>query len=423
MSTSREGQRARETEGVTPTLAPLQTAHSVTSSSALPPAVDRSILQPNPTRPQTASQSRPQSLFQRYSDLAARPARRILHPWDADRAALAVIGAALVMALILVALVLALTARGGSVPQPTRSLSSLPGMSTTPLGKTNPAQMPTHTTYDAQLPPVPGGTVVNVHLTAKEVLVAIAPGEAYQAWTFDGTVPGPILHVRQGQTIHFTLTNGDAHHAHSIDFHAAQTPWNKNYQSIGPGQSQTFDWQANYPGVFMYHCGTPPVMDHMANGMYGAIIVDPAGGWAGAAQDYVLVQSEFYTQQNADTTYGLDEAKLMTVQPDYVTFNGYANQYREAPLTAKPGQKIRLFLVNAGPSQFSAFHVIGALFSDTYADGNPANHQQGNQTITIPPGGGAMVELTIPEAGQYPFVTHSFAGAMTGAVGVLNVQP
>src|SRR5262249_30203957 len=117
----------------------------------------------------------------------------------------------------------------------------------------------------------------------------------------------------------------------------------------GPGRS--FDWTAKYPGVFMYHCGTPPVMDHMAHGMYGAIVVAPAGGWGGggaAAQEYVLVQSEFYTQQNADTTYGLDEAKLMEVQPDYVTFNGYANQYRQTPLSAKPGQKIRLFLVNAG---------------------------------------------------------------------------
>src|SRR5262249_30592858 len=269
-------------------------------------------------------------------------------------------------------------------------------------GKTAPARMPAHATYNAQLPPLPGGAVVNVHLTAKEALLAIAPGEAYQAWTFDGTIPGPIIRVRQGQTIHFTLTNADTGMAHSIDFHAAQTPWSKNYQSIGPGQASSFEWTAKYPGVFMYHCGTPPVMDHMANGMYGAIIVDPAGGWGGggaAAQEYVLVQSEFYTQQNADTTYGLDEAKLMAVQPDYVTFNGYANQYREAPLAAKPGQKIRLFLVNAGPSQVAAFHVIGALFSASYADGNPANRQQGNQTIAIPPGGGALVQVTSPEPG------------------------
>src|SRR6266487_3828254 len=172
-------------------------------------------------------------------------------------------------------------------------------------------------------------------------------------------MPGPVIRVRQGQTIHFTLIN-DGNMPHSIDFHAAQTPWNVNYQEVPAGKSFSFDWKANYPGVFMYHCGAPVVIYHMANGMYGAIIVDPANGWA-PAQEYVLVQSEF-----------------------------------------------------------SAFHVIGALFSDTYADGNPANHQVGNQTVTIPPGGGMVVEMTIPEAGLYPFVTHSFADVGKGAVGVLK---
>src|SRR5262249_1325395 len=145
----------------------------------------------------------------------------LLHLWDADRAALAVIGAALVVALVLVALVLSVTARGGSAAQPPNSPGGMPrmsGMSTTPLGKAAPARMPAQPTYNAQLPPLPGGNVVNVHLIAKEALLAIAPGEAYQAWTFDGTVPGPIIRVRQGQTIHFTLTNADTHMAHSIDF-------------------------------------------------------------------------------------------------------------------------------------------------------------------------------------------------------------
>ncbi len=291
------------------------------------------------------------------------------------------------------------------------------------LGKTSAAKMPQHSTYPAAAPATATGSVVDVHLTATEKVLALAPGEAYHAWTFNGTVPGPVIHVRQGQTIHFTLTN-DGSLPHSIDFHAAQTPWSKNYQPIAPGQSESFDWAANYPGVFMYHCGTPPAMDHMANGMYGVIIVDPTNGWPnGNAQDLVLVQSEWYTQQNADTTYSLSENKLMSVTPDYVTFNGYADQYRTDPIQVKTGQRIRLFILNAGPSQFSAFHVIGAIFSDYYVDGNPANHMVGDQTLTIPPGGGAMVELTIPDAGKYPFVTHSFSGAMTGATGVISAQP
>jgi nitrite reductase (NO-forming) len=137
----------------------------------------------------------------------------------------------------------------------------------------------------------------------------------------------------------------------------------------------------------------------------------------------VLVQSEFYTKRGADGDYSLDSAKMMTGMPDYVTFNGYASQYTQSPLTAKPGQRIRLFVVNAGPSHFSAFHVIGAIFSDTYVDGNPANHEQGNQTLTIPPGGGVVAELTIPDAGTYPFVTHSFMDASVGAVGLIKVAP
>ncbi|MBO0783523.1 MAG: multicopper oxidase domain-containing protein [Ktedonobacteraceae bacterium] len=146
---------------------------------------------------------------------------------------------------------------------------------------------PAHATYDAHAPAVLQGSTVNVTLSVKEVLVSIAPGVAYHAWTFNGTVPGPVIRVRQGQTVHFTLVNEGAM-PHSIDFHAAQTPWNVNYQEVAAGKSFSFNWKANAPGVFMYHCGAPTVIYHMANGMYGAIIVDPAKGWV-PAQEYVLV--------------------------------------------------------------------------------------------------------------------------------------
>ena len=336
-------------------------------------------------------------------------------------------GAQVLIAIIVVLIVLPVASFAGWInAKPSLSgsgsaaTSSMPGMTAT-TGGTSSAKVPGHPVYDAQPPASPAGPTVDVSLVAKPALIAIAPGVAYQAWTFNGTVPGPIVRVRQGQTVHFTLTN-DATMPHSIDFHAAQTAPNVNYISIAPGKSFSFDFTPQYPGVFMYHCGTPPVMVHIANGMYGAIIVDPANGWA-PAQEYVLVQSEFYASQTSDGSYILDGKSLMNAQPTYTVFNGYVAQYKDNPLPAKANQRIRLFVVDAGPSHFSAFHVIGGIFSDYYPDGNPANHLVGDQTITVPPGGGAVVELTIPDPGTYPFVTHSFSDMDKGAVGVIKVTP
>lgn len=274
-----------------------------------------------------------------------------------------------------------------------------------------------HSVYDASTPSIHSGDSVDLTLKASEKLVSIASDVSYNAWTFNDSVPGPILHVRQGQTINVTLVN-DTKMAHSIDFHAAQTPWDKNYQDVLPGKKFSFSWKADLPGVYMYHCGTMPVLLHLANGMYGVIIVDPKEGWSPVAKEYTLVQSEFYVQKGAGS-YN----KSLAGVPDYVTFNGYANQYKSSPLIVKAGEKFRLYVLNAGPNHFSAFHVIGAMFEDVYMDGNPYNHMKGNQTITIAPGGGAMVELMIPTPGLYPFVTHSFADASKGATGVIKVTP
>jgi len=327
--------------------------------------------------------------------------------------------------LTLASIAMAVLLIGGVVlsqhPAPATSSTASTTSASTSANTAPSVAVPPHQTYNAHAPAALQGSTVNVTLTVKEVLISIAPDIAYHAWTFNGTVPGPVIRVRQSQTIHFTLIN-DGNMPHSIDFHAAQTPWNVNYQEVPAGKSFSFDWKANYPGVFMYHCGAPVVIYHMANGMYGAIIVDPAQGWA-PAQEYVLVQSEFYTTQLPDGTYSVDPTKLSSGVPDYVVFNGYVNQYKTSPIVAKAGERIRIFIVNAGPTLFSAFHVIGAIFSDTYADGNPANHMVGNQTVTIPPGGGMVVELTIPQAGLYPFVTHSFADVGKGALGVLKVTP
>ncbi len=267
------------------------------------------------------------------------------------------------------------------------------------------------------------GTAVEVDLNAQETTQTIAEGVDYQVWTFNGTAPGPVIRVQLGDTIRFTLHNDSTLGlAHSIDFHAAQTPWDINYQPVQPGESFSFEWVARFPGVFMYHCGVPPVLHHIANGMYGAIIVEPDG--LEAAREYVMVSSEFYaTDDPQDGVYVGDVDKMMAVTPTAVVFDGGFNRYLDAPLEAQPNELVRLWVMNAGPTLTDAFHVIGALFDQTHPDGNPANTLYGLQTYNIAPGAGAMFELRIPDAGLYPFVTHSFAYTGLGAVGVIKVDP
>ncbi len=186
--------------------------------------------------------------------------------------------------------------------------------------------------------------------------ILIKADTTYNSMNFDGQVPAPTLRVTEGDVVRFTLTNAGAI-AHSIDFHAAQTPWSKNYQEVPAGSSFTFEWTARYPGVFMYHCGTPPVLMHIGDGMYGAIIVDPKAGRP-KAREYVVVQSEFYGT-------GGDYKAMMNNPPDVVCFNGQAFRYKTTPLKASVGELVRFFVMNAGPSSTSAFHVIGELF-DAY---------------------------------------------------------
>ena len=273
---------------------------------------------------------------------------------------------------------------------------------------------------DASLPPLDPSRAKTLRIETKELTHEVAGSVTMDAWTFDGVLPGNVVHVREGDAIAFTLHNGGTM-GHSIDFHAAQTPWNVSYKTILPGQDISFNWKANYPGVFMYHCGTGPVLQHLINGMYGAVVVDPAQPFA-PAHEYVLVQSEFYLSKGKTGNWDGDLVRASAVQPDFVVFNGAAGQYQQQPLQASAGELIRLHVVNAGPTLFSAFHVIGAIFDKVYPDGNPTNVLRGVQTWTIPPGGGATFELIIPEAGQYPFVTHSFAYTGLGAIGVIEVK-
>jgi nitrite reductase (NO-forming) len=274
--------------------------------------------------------------------------------------------------------------------------------------------------YDAALKPADQSPNKRLVIEAVDAIIEVAGGVQVDAWTFDGIVPGTVVHVLQGDAIDFTLRN-KAGIGHSIDFHSAQTPWDVNYRTIVPDEELSFIWKANFPGVFMYHCGTGPVLEHIANGMYGAVVVDPVPALE-PAKEFVLVQSEFYLKQSNGENWAGDADRMLAVRPDFVVFNGAALQYQQQPLTAAPGERIRMYVMNAGPTLFSAFHVIGAIFDKVYVDGNPANVMRGISTWTIPPGGGATFELVIPDAGQYPFVTHSFAYTGLGAVGLIEVK-
>jgi len=259
-----------------------------------------------------------------------------------------------------------------------------------------------------------------LRITIRHAKITIANGVSYNAWTFDGRVPGPVLRVTEGDTVEFTLVN-QAPMPHSLDFHAAEIAPSRAYVNLMPHDSLRYRFVARVPGAFMYHCGTAPVALHIANGMYGAIIVDPRQGRT-AAKEFVFVQSEFYTQVLPDSTRSIDWEKLLGLAPDYVVFNGREAEYAHHPINVRVGEPLRLYVVNAGPNRFSAFHVVGAIFDRVYLDGSLAHPLEGVQTVTVPVGGGAIFEARLIEAGTYPFVSHAFADATKGAVGMFEAR-
>jgi nitrite reductase (NO-forming) len=279
-----------------------------------------------------------------------------------------------------------------------------------------------HAAYDASLPALQAGDVVKVNMVMKDKTVEIAPGVKYNVWAFDGdsTAPGPIVHVREGQTVEFTLTNGGSI-PHSMDFHAARIAPDKAFKDVMPGESFTFRFRADDPGVFMYHCGTKPVLAHIANGMYGAIVVRP-NDMPEADREYALVASEWYLDGDGiskPASLSMDKAHAMT--PDWTTFNGYANQYVTHPLEADPGETVRFWVVAAGPTLDTNFHVVGTIFDRAWVNGDMTKFQQGVQTVSVPAGGGAVFDVKIDEPGVYPFVSHAFAHVDLGQVGLLKV--
>ncbi|MCL6572918.1 MAG: multicopper oxidase domain-containing protein [Bacillus sp. (in: Bacteria)] len=269
---------------------------------------------------------------------------------------------------------------------------------------------------------------VNIEMTAQITDIEISKGDIYKAWTFNGEAPGPVIVVNQGDKINFTLTNMDPSIPHSMDFHAVHASPSMDFANVMPDESGTFSYPADNPGVFMYHCGTKPVLSHIANGMHGTIIVKPTEGYPTDSEidrEFVIVQNEWYKYNDLnDFTNGTPKNVVFSakaLKDGDVNTNGTVGALVDKPLLAKVGDKVRFYVMNVGPNEVSSFHVVGTLFDNVYLDGNPFNQLKGMQTVMLPASGGAVVEFTVKKEGSYPFVTHQFNHATKGANGVLKV--
>jgi len=293
----------------------------------------------------------------------------------------------------------------------------------------------------AQLKPLDPSPVKTVRLDTTHKIIEIAPGVKFSAWTFGDQVPGPTIRARVGDRIRFSMTNRSdepvpgvqlvaAPMMHSMDFHAAMVSPQDKYRSIAPGQTMEFEFTLNYPGVFMYHCGTPMILEHIASGMYGAVVVEPRNGYPTKAdREYLVVQSEFYAKPDPGKRkageaplYVLDGERLRASQPTHTVFNGVHNGMVKTPLPAKPGERVRMFVLNVGPSKTSSFHVVGTIFDRVWMVGNPRNQFRGMQTVLLGSSNSAIVEFMIPEEGSYIMVDHHFANASQGAIGLISTE-
>jgi nitrite reductase (NO-forming) len=281
---------------------------------------------------------------------------------------------------------------------------------------------PAYTLYDPKAPKLLEGTVHDIDFPIIEKNITVAKGFVVNAWTFGGTVPGPTIRVKLGDTVNVHLRN-DGKMSHSIDFHASQTAMNHQMVEIKPGETFTYTFTADYAGVWMYHCGTTPALHHIANGMFGMVIVEPEGGLPPVDQEFALVQSEWYLgAQGQPVDYG--KANQTAAAPDFVVFNGVANQYADNPIQIEPKKNVRVFVLDAGPSMDSSYHVVGTIFDNVVKEGIELKRGNadgwGAQAVDLSPAQGAIIEFTAAEDGMYPFVTHAFNLVGHGALGIFS---
>jgi nitrite reductase (NO-forming) len=269
---------------------------------------------------------------------------------------------------------------------------------------------------------------VDVHLHTTEVTGTLADGTTYAYWTFNGKVPGPFVRVRVGDMVTVHLANDSkSMMMHNVDFHAVIGPGGGGEATMaGPGEQRSFTFKATTAGLYVYHCATMPHAQHIANGMYGMILVEPAGGLPKVDREFYVMQGEIYTAKPFGTT-GPQTAsydRLLAETPDYFVFNGAVGALTSRhPLKAKVGERVRIFFGDAGPNKDSSFHVIGEIFDTAYDLGSAEMApMHGIQTLTVPPGGAAIAEFTLRVPGTYKLVDHAISRVERGLVGALEVS-
>ena len=284
---------------------------------------------------------------------------------------------------------------------------------------------------DPVLPPLTDEKVRKLTMTVTEVPLEVAPGVWQRRWTFNGGQVGPVLHGRVGDVFEITLVN-DGTIGHSIDFHAGSLAPDQPMRTIEPGESLVYRFTATMAGIWMYHCSTMPMSAHIAAGMHGAVIIEP-DGLPPVDRTYALVQSEVYLDTVAPDAASATEVnadKINAEQPDYVVFNGIANAYDSEQFEARVGERVRFWVLAAGPNRLSAFHIVGSQFDTVYFEGGYllnrgrdafGNPSGGSQALGLLPAQGGFVEAVFPEAGHYPVVSHLMVDAERGAHGFVNV--
>ena len=290
-----------------------------------------------------------------------------------------------------------------------RDISMDPGKVPAPIGKREPK-------------------TVRVDLETVEVDGQLADGTTYRYWTFNGTVPGPMLRVRVGDTVQVFIKNDpDSAMIHSVDFHATTGPGGgAAFLQVEPGQTKQLDFKALVPGLYVYHCATPMVAHHIANGMYGMILVEPEGGLPPVDHEFYVMQGEIYTSapfgQHGSQEFSVD--KLLAEQPEYFVFNGAVGALtKQHMMHAKVGETVRLFMGVGGPNFTSSFHVIGEIFDRVYEWGNLSSPPVlGVQTVSVPPGGAVVTEFALQVPGRYLLVDHALSRLERGLLGFIMVD-
>ena len=273
--------------------------------------------------------------------------------------------------------------------------------------------------FDPKLQPAPGGTEHQIALSANEVVMEVSPGVTQEMWVFNDQFPGPVMRGKVGDIFTITLTN-DGKVGHSIDFHSSKVAWNDEMRTLQPGESLVYQYEAKHAGMWMYHCGTAPALHHIGNGMFGGIVIDPPN-LPPVDHEFIFIQSELYTGPMGAPG---DLTKMINEQHDAVVFNGYVNQYQHAPIRVEPDERIRVWVLDAGPSENSAFHIVGTIFDTVYKEGtlllSPDDRLGGSQALDLQPSQGGYVEFSFDEPGLYLAVTHKFANVGKGALGIFQ---